>query len=622
MATFIPVRNSCLPRMTAGERRTSERLAQKLEDDYLVWYDVPIGLRQRRPDFVLLHPHRGLLVLEVKDWRVETIAKADRESFTLLTSEGAVVKPNPLQQARVCALEVTVVLERDPQLRHPQGHRHGGKLALPWGYGVVLTNLTRKQFDAGELDNVLPSHLAICQDEMYESVDPEAFQQRLWAMFPQVYPVALTLPQLDRIRWHLFPEVRVQPGSGQFGLFDGTPDDVRQLPIPDLIRVMDMQQEQLARSLGDGHRVIHGVAGSGKTMILGFRASHLAAATSKPILVLCYNKTLAARLEDQLGRRGLSERVQVCNFHRWCRQMLVSYHVELPLNGCEDFFDQLVTRVIRGVERGQIPRHQYAAILIDEGHDFEPEWYKLIVQMLDPATDSLLVMYDDAQSIYGQRERRKVTWKSLGIQAAHGRTTILRINYRNTIEVLAVARIVAGHLLDEREGSDEEVPCVAPESAGRHGPMPELSRFGDQWREMTALTTALLEQHQKGMPWSEMAVIYRSTFAGKRLAKALADCDIPHALAVGAGKGTLFKTDGCVKLVTMHSSKGLEFPFVIIPDLGSMPAQGQDEAEEARLLYVAMTRATEQLLMLHHSESVFTEKLRAGIQGLGDSFAA
>ena len=35
---------------------------------------------------------------------------------------------------------------------------------------------------------------------------------------------------------------------------------------------MDRQQEQLARSMGEGHRVIHGVAGSGKTMILGYRA--------------------------------------------------------------------------------------------------------------------------------------------------------------------------------------------------------------------------------------------------------------------------------------------------------------------------------------------------------------
>jgi superfamily I DNA and RNA helicase len=50
--------------------------------------------------------------------------------------------------------------------------------------------------------------------------------------------------------------------------------------VPDIVRVMDLQEEQLARSMGEGHRVIHGVAGSGKTMILGYRAQALA---SKPI---------------------------------------------------------------------------------------------------------------------------------------------------------------------------------------------------------------------------------------------------------------------------------------------------------------------------------------------------
>lgn len=68
------------------------------------------------------------------------------------------------------------------------------------------------------------------------------------------------------------------------------------MEVPDILRVMDLQQEQLARSLGDGHRVIHGVAGSGKTMILGYRAELLAKAANKPILVLCYNEPLAANL--------------------------------------------------------------------------------------------------------------------------------------------------------------------------------------------------------------------------------------------------------------------------------------------------------------------------------------
>ena len=611
MATLIPTRNSCLPRMTSGEKRVSERLEQKLEDDYLLWYDVPIGLKQRRPDFVVVHPRRGLLVLEVKDWKAETIRQADKTQFTLVTDRGLVKEVNPLLQARAYALEVGVVLERDPALRHPPGHRHAGKLLMPWAYGTVLANITRKQFVDGGLAAVIPPHLAICRDEMFENVDAEAFQERLWAMFPQVYPVALTLPQLDRVRWHLFPEIRLEPGSGQFGLFATADHDVHTLEVPDLVQVMDAQQEQLARSLGAEHRVIHGVAGSGKTMILGFRAMQLARATSRPILVLCYNKVLAARLEQLLGERGLADKVQVYNFHRWCRRMLTSYHVELPPKG-EHFFEAMVERVIAGVDKGQIPRFQYGAVLVDEGHDFDPDWYKLIVQMIDPATNSLLVLYDDAQNIYGKPNRRRISWKSLGVQA-QGRTTILKLNYRNTLETLAVARAFASELLAPRADDDDGVPLIAPESAGRRGPLPELIRTDSAPAQLDALIAQLRDEHAHGRAWSAMAVIYRANWEGEKLHEALGRLDIPSSLADDRGKQALFAVKDSVKLMTMHSCKGLEFPFVIIPGLGSLPREGQTEADEARLLYVAMTRATERLVLIHHLDSVFSRRIRESI---------
>lgn len=623
MATLIPTRNSCLPRMTGGEKRVSERLEQKLEDDYLLWYDVPVGLKQRHPDFVVFHPRRGLLVLEVKDWKADTIRHADSTQFTLVTDRGLVKENNPLLQARAYALEIGVVLERDPALRHPEGSRYAGKLIMPWGWGVVLANITRKQFDEGALGEVLPEHLVICRDELYETVEAEAFQERLWAMFPQVYPVALTLPQIDRVRWHLFPELRVEAGSGQFGLFGPTDAAVRPLEIPDLIKVMDAQQEQLARSIGDEHRIIHGVAGSGKTMILGFRAMQLAREMSKPILVLCYNKTLAARLEQLIGERGLGEKVQVYNFHKWCRKMLVAYNEPLPPGNGKAFVEALPPAVISGVDRGQIPRAQYGAVLVDEGHDFEPDWYKLIVQMIDPHTNSLLVLYDDAQNIYGNPNRRKISWKSLGVQA-QGRTTILKLNYRNTLEILSVARVFAQDLLASRsdEADGDGVPLIAPESAGRRGAVPELVRTDTARAQMDVLIARLRDEHAHGRPWSDMAVIYRNQWEGEKLHEVLKRLDIPSRLADNPGKQTLFVVEDSVKLVTMHSSKGLEFPFVIIPGIGGLPKEGQSEADEARLLYVAMTRATERLLLIHHEDSVFSKRIRDSINDVTAQLAA
>jgi hypothetical protein len=600
--------------MTAGEKRFSERLESKLEDDYLLWYDVPIGLKQRRPDFVVFHPRRGMLVLEVKDWKWDSIQRADRTQFTLITNRGLVKENNPLLQARAYALEIGVVLERDPALRQSAGTRHAGKLLMPWGYGVVLANISRRQFIDGDLAAVIPDHLAICRDEIYDTVDPEVFQERLWAMFPQVFPVAMTLPQIDRVRWHLFPEIRVAPGEGQFGLFDNTDTHAPQpLEIPDLIKVMDAQQEQLARSIGAEHRLIHGVAGSGKTMILGFRAMQLARELSKPILVLCYNKTLATRLDQLLGERGLSEKVQVYNFHRWCRKMLGAYHVDAPAQGSKGFFAQMVQRVIDGVERGQIPRFQYGAVLIDEGHDFEPDWYKLIVQMIDPDTNSLLILYDDAQNINGSANRRKFTWKSLGVQA-QGRTTILKLNYRNTLEILSVARSFATELLQARVGEEDGVPLIAPESAGRRGPVPELLRTDSASAEMAMLVSQIRDEQARGRRLDDIGVLYRHNWQGEQLCDALNNANIGCRLADNSGgKHALFLVRDTVKLVSMHSSKGLEFPLVIIPALGHLPGPGDDETAEARLLYVAMTRATERLLLLHHADSVFSKRIRDSI---------
>lgn len=72
MATLIPAFGAC-SFDSSGERRLAERLEQKLEDDYLLWHNVPVGPKQTRPDFVVMHPRRGVLILETKHWHLSTI---------------------------------------------------------------------------------------------------------------------------------------------------------------------------------------------------------------------------------------------------------------------------------------------------------------------------------------------------------------------------------------------------------------------------------------------------------------------------------------------------------------------------------------------------------------------
>ena len=501
MAVLIPSLGSCAHRMTSGERRLAERLEKKLDDDYLLWYDVPVGPKQSHPDFVILHPRRGILILETKDWRLDTIQRATRQAWEIIPDGQVKVVINPLAQARHCAIQVVNALERDQQLIQSSG-AHAGKLAFPWGHGVVLTRITRKQFESAGLDQAIESHLVICSDEMLESVDEEAFQQRLWHMFPHAFGNVMSLPQLDRVRWIMFPQVRV-PTQG--GLFDDQDEDAE---LPDVMKVMDLQQEQLARSLGDGHRVIHGVAGSGKTMILGYRAEYLAKASSagKPILVLCYNEPLAVKLHSVFEARGLGDRVHARNFHKWCRQQLVAFGQAIPRQG-PTMFDEMVDNVIRGVERSQIPSGQYQAILIDEGHDFRPEWLKLVTQMVDPTTNSLLLLYDDAQSIYERSKARQFSFKSVGVQA-QGRTTILKINYRNTRQILQMANRVAADLLTPEDKDDDGIPLVRPVSCGRDGEAPLIIRLPSPRDEYDKIAE-LMQSGVDPLPWTCIGLILK-----------------------------------------------------------------------------------------------------------------
>jgi hypothetical protein len=142
--------------------------------------------------------------------------------------------------------------------------------------GMVLANITRDQFESCGLGEVLQPHLVISKDEMTESAEAEVFQSRLWGMFNvRLFRASAGGCSLQiRIHKQLLPM-----DTGAEGGKAAAPGD--------LLQVMDLAQEEIARNLGEGHRVIHGVAGSGKTLILAYRCQYLARTLQKPISCGC-----------------------------------------------------------------------------------------------------------------------------------------------------------------------------------------------------------------------------------------------------------------------------------------------------------------------------------------------
>lgn len=603
MATLIPTLSTCLPRMMAGEKRVAMILESQLEDDYYCWYDVPIGGKSLHPDFIILHPYRGLLVLEVKDWKASTLLSINKDKATILDNDSGKAKEviNPINQARNYILSLINMLSKDSEL-NLRLQDAKTKPLLSYGYGVVLSNITRAEFNQGQLGNVIPEQCVICKDELSGAAALEMFQERLWGMFPYVPIQPLTLPQIDRVRWHIFPELRI---GEQRDMFDPAETKVE---LPDILKIMDIQQEQLARSLGDGHRIIHGVAGSGKTMILGYRAEHLARFMQKPILVLCFNRPLADTLKNKMVLNKLNHKVHVRTFHQWCDQQLNAYNIPRSRNiDRNQMFAENVQKVIDHAETGIIPKGQYDAILIDEGHDFEDEWYKLIVQMVNPNNPCLLVLYDDAQSIYS-KNKRKLVFSKVGIRAV-GRTVILKLNYRNTKEILTVAKQFADQLLVERKENDEDsVPLLEPVGADLNGDVPVLIKLPSMYHEVRKIIETLCEHQHNGLDWQQMVVLCRNNKSISVIKEALQDNGIPIYGEEIDGIG--------VHVMTMHRSKGLEFPLVCIFEVGNRNVCYEDIDKEAQLLYVAMTRATRNLVMTCHSSSHFAPQLTDAISAV------
>ncbi|EER2983357.1 AAA family ATPase [Escherichia coli] len=562
-----------------------------MSNECLVWYDIPVGRKNRHPDFVIIDPENGLVFLEVKDWTVHTLHQVNHEQVILETNGILKSEINPLLQVRRYACDTVNALPADSRLRQNDG-QYKGRLNLAWAYGVVFTRITRQQLkalagnDENAVERIFPSAQTICQDDMTQSVLPDIFRQKIAGMFTMGFRTRVTPQVRDILRAHLFPEMTVRQHSQ--------------------IKIMDIQQEILARNIGDGHRVIHGVAGSGKTMILLFRCLYLAETTPGKILVLCYNITLASYLRECIESRGLKSRVTVFHFHSWCASMIKRHGIQVTAGG-KDYPEKCFSALEDAVNSGTITDTGYDAVLVDEGHDFESRWLALIARLFDNASRSLLLMYDDAQSIYRRERALNFSLASVGIQA-QGRTSVLPVNYRNTKRILHFAYAFSREYFEKHQ--NREIPFVQPQAGGEEGTEPEILRCASESDEAVQVVGWLEKRYTLCGHWSDMAVLCPAEFSVKHLKEVMTQRGIPYATCFDSeGKKKYSRRKDVVHLLTYQSSKGLEFPYVAVINASFVHSGAADESEVIPALYVAFTRATRELLVTCYRENSISRHL-------------
>jgi hypothetical protein len=604
VATIIPTTDSAQPPLSAGKRRFLQRVEVLLPPECLCWRECPTA--ERPPDFILLDPNQGLLVLTQEESTLREIVAQNASTTRASGFRSSATLIQSLQRARQCLNAFLPSLQGDLVLSRPVPKSLGRELNFPHGFGVVLSNITRAEFEQANLGEVFPWQRVLCKDEMTNAVSAEAFEKQLWNMCVGRLLHPLSDVEVDRVRWHLFPEVRMEHVRPIATVVSkrAKPDATASLPV------MDLEDERIGRGMSAGHYVIHGPAGAGKTQMLKFRCELLYHTLARPILVVTSNASLAAKLQEVFTERGLIERVTVRHFHGWCSDQLSAYNLSPPENA-NAFPGRLVRAVEKALEDGQIPRAQYGAVLIDEGHDFEPEWLRMLVSVLDPATNSLLLLYDDAQSIHGAKSTRELNLAKVGIDAGGERSIFLPANRRNTVQILRYAYEFAKEAFESVVDGADNMPLVIPRSKGRQGPIPTLAQLHSVEGEARHIAAQLWILQKRGYAWNDMAVIYPTRDIGAGIFQQLRAKGIPVEWLEEHQTVEFDPAENSVKVMTMHTSKGLQFRVVAIPGVGFMPNSPDEFMEDAKLLYIGMTRATDQLLLTAHQPSDFAKRLIA-----------
>jgi superfamily I DNA/RNA helicase len=107
-----------------------------------------------------------------------------------------------------------------------------------------------------------------------------------------------------------------------------------------------------------------------------------------------------------------------------------------------------------------------------------------------------------------------------------------------------------------------------------------------------------------------MAVLYPEHSIGETFARVFAKNQIPMDVARMNRNRVTIGVDA-VRLLSMHTAKGLEFPCVAVGGLGALGRNGTHIEDDVRLTYVAVTRATHEAFLTFSRVSPLVQRLAA-----------
>lgn len=237
--------------------------------------------------------------------------------------------------------------------------------------------------------------------------------------------------------------------------------------------------------------------------------------------------------------------------------------------------------------------------IIDESQDLSVAHLRFLASLGASRSDALFFAGDLGQRIFQQ----PFSWKALGVDI-RGRSRTLRVNYRTSHQIRQQADRLLGEVVTDVDGNTEDRSDTVSLFSG---PAPQVQSLRAEAAESAAVGAWIAERVRGGLLPHEFGVFVRSA------------AQLPRATAAAKAAGLPFvvldeqveTANGKLSISTMHLAKGLEFRAVVVMacDDEVIPLQERIETvgddgdlrevyeTERQLLYVACTRARDQLLV-------------------------
>lgn len=544
-------------------------------------------LNGSRPDIIIFNPSVGAQIFEVKDWNLYNYSfeihkggdAKNHRVFCVSDSNGTYPIKSPIKQVEYYKEKIF------SQLIPRIGENFDKNRQL---YGLIKTavyfhNSTTKQ-----------------------AQDLFKIQVKDFSKFPVIGNDALIKNDLDKVVSDIYIS------QSKFWARDWNEEFIFWLNPPlhtieQGVRLTLVDEQKKFAEPESGHCRVRGVAGSGKTQVLAYRASKLASQGYR-VLILTFNLTLWHYIHDMVQRSPFAfswDNLTITYFHGFCKDILNEFGEEWPISDGKDenvFREAAPNKVIETINKNNYEK--YDAILIDEGQDFYIEWYKMLCHFLT-SRDEFVVVCDKKQNIYG-RETEWLDKRRGGVE-----------KFGDWIELKKIIRLpeqVAKISTDfcEKFNLNQDIKI------GKIEKLNLFNQFQDNviwwnvnrgnWLNKVNEAYEIIKKQATHKHPSDTVILLPDKYFGSECIKYF---ETEKKLLVNhvfedddnkkyhKHKKAFWMGDGRLKMSTIHSFKGWEVPnvIVVIPSV----IRGNEQLYD-NIIYTAMTRAKENLVIINTNE--------------------